>query len=159
MNKIDMLFDKIFHCLTAVSFGAVSVCALVQVVTRYTPGISAPWTDEMTRLFFMYTVMFGAPMAIKYSEYAVIDVITANIHGFLHHALQIVIHLLIAVFCIVGTKQALLLYKTGLRTVSASLQLPMNIFYAAPVGIFLLTAVYCVIRAVQEIIKIGKGEK
>lgn len=159
MKKIDMLFDKIFHYLTAISFGAVSVCALVQVVTRYTPGISAPWTDEMTRLFFMYTIMFGAPMAIKYSEYAVIDVITSNIHGIPSHALQIVIHLLIAGFCVVGTKQALLLYKTGLRTVSASLQLPMNIFYAAPVGIFMLTAIYCIVKAVQEGIKIGKGEK
>ena len=49
MKKITDILDKIFHYLTALSFGLVSICVLVQVITRYTPGISAPWTDEMTR--------------------------------------------------------------------------------------------------------------
>ena len=89
MKKITDMLDKIFHYLTALSFGLVSICVLVQVITRYTPGISAPWTDEMTRLFFMYTIMFGAPMAIKYSEYAVIDIVTNNMHGPFRHIINI----------------------------------------------------------------------
>ena len=46
MKKIDMFFDKIFHYLTAISFGLVSICTLIQVIARYTPSFSAPWTDE-----------------------------------------------------------------------------------------------------------------
>ena len=42
MKKITDILDKIFHYLTALSFGLVSICVLVQVITRYTPGISAP---------------------------------------------------------------------------------------------------------------------
>ena len=78
MKKFTEIIDRCFHVLSAVCFGLVSFCVLVQVTTRYTPGISAPWTDELTRLFFMYTVMLGAPMAIKYREYAEIDIVTAN---------------------------------------------------------------------------------
>lgn len=159
MKKIDMFFDRVFHCLTALAFGAVSFCTLVQIITRYTPGISAPWTDELSRLFFMYTVMLGAPMAIKYAEYAVIDVVTSRIHGVLSNLLHIVIHGLIVVFCVVGFKQGLLLLKLGLKTVSSALQISMVYFYMVPVGIFLLTLIYCVIKIIGELVKIGKGEK
>ena len=107
----------------------------------------------------MYTIMFGSPMAIKYAEYAVIDVITSRIHGVSSSLLHILIHGLIALFCFVGVKQALVLYKTGFRTVSASLQISMSIFYAVPVGIFSLTAIYCVVKILQEIMNLGKGEK
>lgn len=107
MKKITDILDKIFHYLTALSFGLVSICVLVQVITRYTPGISAPWTDEMTRLFFMYTIMFGAPMAIKYKEYAVIDIVTNSIHGKPRHIISILDYILI---CIVGGCG----YKAGL---------------------------------------------
>lgn len=159
MKIVDKLFDKIFHCLTAISFGLVSICTLVQVVARYTPGFSAPWTDELTRLFFMYTVMFGSPMAIKYAEYAVIDVITGRIHGLPGRLLHIVIHALIAVFCGVGARQAMVLFRTGSRAVSTSLRISMTVFYIVPVGIFVLTLIYCVVKIVQEMISIGKGEK
>ena len=159
MKIMDGFFDKIFHCLTAISFGLVSACTLVQIVARYTPGFSAPWTDELTRLFFMYTNMFGSPMAIKYAEYAVIDVVTGRIQGTPSRILHILIHALIAVFCGTGAKQALVLFQTGTRTVSASLRISMTVFYLVPVGIFVLTLVYCVAGMIQELLTIGRGKK
>ena len=159
MKKITDILDKIFHYLTALSFGLVSICVLVQVITRYTPGISAPWTDEMTRLFFMYTIMFGAPMAIKYSEYAVIDIVTNNMHGPFRHIINILDYVFICVVGVAGTKQAHIFWKTGLRTVSTSLRINMGIFYLVPVGIFALTSVYCVAGIIREILEMGKGEE
>lgn len=158
MKKITNIFDKIFHYLTAISFGLVSICVLVQVITRYTPGISAPWTDEMTRLFFMYTVMFGAPMAIKYNEYAVIDIVTNNMHGKLRNIISILDYIFISIVGVVGTRQAFIFWKTGLRTVSTSLRINMGIFYLVPVGIFALTSIYCISGIIMEIVSMGKGE-
>ena len=136
MKKITDILDKIFHYLTALSFGLVSICVLVQVITRYTPGISAPWTDEMTRLFFMYTIMFGAPMAISILDY-----------------------ILICIVGVVGTRQAFIFWKTGLRTVSTSLRINMGVFYLVPVGIFALTSIYCAAGIISEIVTMGKGEE
>ena len=75
MKKVLDVLDKLFHYLAAIGFGCVTVCVLVQILARYIPGVTAPWTDEMTRLFFQYTIMIACPMAIKYHEYASIDVI------------------------------------------------------------------------------------
>ena len=157
MKKITDLLDQKFHYLTALSFGLVSICVLVQVITRYTPGISAPWTDEMTRLFFMYTIMFGAPMAIKYNEYAVIDIVTNNMRGKLKHIISILDYIFISIVGVVGTRQAFIFWKTGLRTVSTSLRINMGIFYLVPVGIFALTSIYCMAGIISEVLAMGKG--
>lgn len=81
MKKVLDVLDRLFHYLAAIGFGCVTVCVLVQILARYIPGVTAPWTDEMTRLFFQYTIMIACPMAIKYHEYASIDVIAAQTHG------------------------------------------------------------------------------
>lgn len=159
MKKSIDLFDKFFHYLTAISFALVSICVLIQVITRYTPGISAPWTDEMTRLFFLYTIMFGAPMAIKYSEYAVIDILTGSLKKNYAIIAQIFSYLIIAVVCAVGSWQALRFWSKGLRSLSTSLQINMGFFYFIPVGIFALTLMYSLLGIVMEIKKLWKGEE
>lgn len=159
MKKFTEIIDRCFHVLPAVCFGLVSFCVLVQVITRYTPGISAPWTDELTRLFFMYTVMLGAPMAIKYREYAEIDIVTANLKGKTAHIVNILVNLCIMVFSAVAAKQAFTLFKNGFRSVSSSLQLGMWIFYFVPVGIFALTCLYAFGKIGSEIKMMGEGEK
>lgn len=159
MKRIMDMSDRMFHYLTAGCFGLVSICVLIQIIARYIPWISAPWTDEMTRLFFIYTVMFGAPMAIKYKEYAVIDIVTGSVRGKFKNILNILDYILISIVSVVGTKQAHTFWKTGLRTVSTSLRINMGIFYLVPVGIFALTSVYCVLGVIREILEMGKEGK
>lgn len=111
----------------------------------------------MTRLFFMYTIMFGAPMAIKYNEYAVIDIVTNNMRGKLKHIISILDYIFISIVGVVGTRQAFIFWKTGLRTVSTSLRINMGIFYLVPVGIFALTSIYCMAGIISEVLAMGKG--
>lgn len=158
MKKITEILDRVFHVSSAISFGCVSFCVLVQIITRYTPGISAPWTDELTRLFFMYTIMLGAPMTIKYQEYAEIDIVTGSLKGRMSHTVNILVNICIVVFNAVAVKQAFLLFQSGFKAVSTSLQLGMWIFYLVPVGIFTLTCVYSLGIICIEFNKMRKGE-
>ena len=98
-------------------------------------------------------------MAIKYKEYAVIDIVTNSIHGKPRHIISILDYILICIVGGVGTWQAFIFWKTGLRTVSTSLRINMGVFYLVPVGIFALTSIYCVAGIISEIVTIGKGEE
>ncbi len=158
MKKIANALDKMFSYLTATFFVLVSVCVLIQIITRYTPGISAPWTDETTRLLFMYTIMAGAPMAIKYREYAVIDMLLNNLHGKARHAITIFEHLVICAVGAVGAWQAYIFFTKGLKTLSTSLQINMGIFYVVPVGIFAFTTIYSLAVIVEEAVAMVRGE-
>ena len=159
MKKIINCFDKIFHLLTAGSFFLVSLCVLIQIITRYTPGISAPWTDEMTRFFFLYTIMFGAPIAIKHKEYASIDILTTSLKPKIQRILNIFNALIINVVAFFGTLQALILFKTGLKTVSVSLRIPMWTFYVVPIGIFAFIFIYTIAEIVTEFLYVNDVEK
>ena len=139
MKKVLDVLDRLFHYLAAIGFGCVTVCVLVQILARYIPGVTAPWTDEMTRLFFQYTIMIACPMAIKYHEYASIDVIAAKTHGTGRHILTY--------------------FRVGTKSLSTSLQINLGIFYVVPLVIFILTAVYVVLDAINEVNLIRKGDK
>ena len=148
MKKVLDVLDKLFHYLAAIGFGCVTVCVLVQILARYIPGVTAPWTDEMTRLFFQYTIMIACPMAIKYHEYASIDVIAAKTHGTGRHILNLVSDAVI-----------LIVFRVGTKSLSTSLQINLGIFYVVPLVIFILTAVYVVLDAINEVNLIRKGDE
>lgn len=157
MKKLVNSIDKGFEYLSAITFGLVSIVVLIQVIARYTPGFSAPWTDETTRLLFQYTIFLSAPMAIKYKEYAVIDVFSSRFKGRARHILEAVIYLLVGMFSAVAARQAFTLFMVGFRNVSSSLQILMSTFYFVPFGIFLLTAVYSLFTVVGESKEANKG--
>ena len=149
-ETIDKM-DKVFHILSAITFICVGFCVMTQVITRYTPGISASWTDELTRLFFLYSVMLGAPMAIKYNEYAVIDIVTSNVKGKVRKVLDFFINLVVAIIAGVGMVQAKIFFQSGLRSVSTSLLINMGLFYVVPLLIFALSLAYCLIKIIGMI--------
>ncbi len=159
MKKVLDVLDRLFHYLATIGFGCVTVCVLVQILARYIPGVTAPWTDEMTRLFFQYTIMIACPMAIKYHEYASIDVIAAKTHGTGRHILNLISDAVILIVCLFGIPQARTYFRVGTKSLSTSLQINLGIFYVVPLVIFILTAVYVVLDAINEVNLIRKGDE
>ena len=77
MNLLKRSFrvlDKILSVLTIISFMALILIVLLQIVSRFTP-ISFVWTEELTRYFFLYSIAFGAGLAVVRNEYMGIDFI------------------------------------------------------------------------------------
>ena len=155
LTKIKEVIDKAFLVLTTVFFSITSVCVLVQIVARYIPAISAPWTDEMTRMFFLYTVMFGAPMAIKYHEYAAIDLIPDKMHGKGSTILFLFIYLVVMVVSGVAAVMSLTLFQASLTNLSTALRINMGFFNIAPLVTFSLTFMYSIV----EIVLVATGRQ
>jgi TRAP-type C4-dicarboxylate transport system permease small subunit len=158
IKTIQKYIDLLFHGLSFLSFTCVSVLVMIQVIARYSPWFSAPWTDELTRMFFLYSVMFGAPMAIKHEEYAVIDIITGSLKNKHFILLKAFDMLLIILISFAGMTQARKFFRAGLRTLTTSLQINMGFFYIAPLMIFILTLVFSILKFV-EIIRLDVKEK
>ena len=148
MKKVLDVLDRLFHYLAAIGFGCVTVCVLVQILARYIPGVTAPWT-----------IMIACPMAIKYHEYASIDVIAAQTHGTGRHILNLVSDAAILIVCLFGIPQARTYFRVGTKSLSTSLQINLGIFYMVPLVIFILTAIYVVLDAINEVNLIRKGDK
>lgn len=159
MENALKVIDKIIKILLAILFGIISFCVLVQILGRYLPFISAPWTDEVTRLFFLYTVMLSAPWAVIYHQYASIDVITSKFKGVAHNISNIIVDIFIMIITGIGVPQAVLYFKVGTVSKSTSLQINLGIFYIVPLIIFSLTFICCIIEIYMEIRELRTGEE
>lgn len=145
--------DKAFLLISTVCFIITSFCVLVQIVARYTPFFSAAWTDEMTRLFFMYTMMSASPLAIKCHEYAVIDLIPEKLHGTASMVFAVTTHVVIVLVSGVAAAMSVPLFQASLTNLSTALRINMGFYNIVPLVLFTLTCIYALI----EIFMIATG--
>ncbi len=65
----------------------------------------------------------------------------------------------ILIVCLFGIPQARTYFRVGTKSLSTSLQINLGIFYVVPLVIFILTAIYVVLDAINEVNLIRKGDK
>lgn len=58
-RQIDKYVYKIAGALCILSTGLAIILMLLEVLTRFILGISAPWTGELVRAMYIYIVFFG----------------------------------------------------------------------------------------------------
>lgn len=51
------------------------ITTFLQVLFRFAIKIPAPWTEEVTRISFVYMIFLGAALGVKYSRHLSVDVI------------------------------------------------------------------------------------
>lgn len=63
-KKVDKFYTLVIGKIV-MAVGAVMVLAIaVQIATRYIPGFSITWTDELARLMFVWYGFLGAALAV-----------------------------------------------------------------------------------------------
>lgn len=161
--KIDKVVDKVLSTITTLLYIAMIVVVLLQIVGRYTPSITISWSEELTRLLFVYIVCLGAPLSIRYEEFADVDLIISEVAAKKKRILYIVIYALMVIFCGVMSISGLKFAEIGGKSISPAMKLPMVIHYSSiPItgflcGIYSLLQLYGIIRN-QDVLG-GKRKK
>ena len=68
MGKPLKIIMKVVAALVALCLIATVVCVTLQIITRYFLRDPIPWTEQMTRLFFVWAVFLGIPLAFYEGE-------------------------------------------------------------------------------------------
>ncbi len=84
-----VLFTLVMGVLTVV---------IIQVVARYMFKVSTPWTDEVSQILLVWTVMVGAAVAMERKEHYVITFIFDRVPRRIRLALLVSINLVAAIF-------------------------------------------------------------
>jgi TRAP-type C4-dicarboxylate transport system permease small subunit len=133
--------------MSVVLMGVLLVVLSIQVFTRFVLNDPAIWTEEVSRLLFIYLALFGASAAIKSRSHVRID--------FFVNFLPIKIRMIIAmVLDVVVVGVLVVLVKLGYDETSrqsmlsmVSLDLKMTWFYA----VFPITMGLMVLRLIQRL--------
>ena len=70
---------KIFDGVSILAFVLMVAVVILQVLSRYLFKISVPWTEELSRLFFIYVGFTGTAIATREKELIVVDVLLTRL--------------------------------------------------------------------------------
>lgn len=103
LSKIDTAITKFLEIITAVSLVIAVALTLIQVIYRYVLQQPLSWSQEVVMMAFVYSVLFGAALAIKNSDH-----LTVDLYEEIPKAFSVFLRIL--EFVVVGTMIVILLY-------------------------------------------------
>ena len=123
MEKLNTLVKWLCISLTSV----MACVVILQVITRYIPGINPPsWTEELSRYLMIYSAFLGASTGIKNWKNISVDYFTQRMPPKVRLFLGITTQVLILAFLVVLTVLSISTFsKIGFRQKSASMNFPM----------------------------------
>jgi TRAP-type C4-dicarboxylate transport system permease small subunit len=149
LRQIFRTTEKVIDVILFALFSVTFITVLIQVVSRFIPSVVVPWTEEITRLSFLYTICFGAPLAIKYNEYARVDILFGILPLKARLLLECFSAIIITAFCLVVGITSFPLVKLGKRQFSLYMQIPMYFAFAAVTLCFLFSFAAGVFRTFE----------
>ena len=75
MKKLFYVYDVFLKSLIATTSGSFVILILVQVFCRYVLSSSLAWSEEVCKLLFYATIMFGTAVCVTEKRHIVIDIL------------------------------------------------------------------------------------
>mgnify|MGYP000604032195 CR=1 FL=1 len=133
---------KILKIGTLLSTWGLIAMVLLQIVGRFSPLIEAPsWTEEASRILFIYAISFASGLALKSSNYyvaldAFYNRFNPKFKTFLDKSIPVVIFLLFAVFAFYSIQ----FIRLGMIEKSPSMGFDMGVSFCS---MFIIGATMC----------------
>lgn len=131
MKKIAKLIDRILEGGTLVSFVALIAVVFLQVFARFALPKTPHWTEEASRIFFIYTVCFAGGLAVRDKAYVNVDLILVRFRGRIRAFLQLLLDGMVAAFMTVVLFYSIPFVKIGMIQKSAALGVTMSYLFAS----------------------------
>ncbi|WP_174729079.1 TRAP transporter small permease [Mesobacillus harenae] len=152
--KVRKWLDMLLSILTVLSFAGVIVVVMIQIMSRYFP-YTAIWTEELTRYLFLYSICFGAPLALLKGEFINVDMILTKMSHNFRRYYEIVIYLAIIGLNLVMVKEGWAFTLVGNVQTSATMPFQMSVIH---VSIFLMS-LFLVLYSIFKIIRLLRDQE
>lgn len=151
-------FNKLIDNFAGLCFLIVLVVILVQIFFRFVLKIGVPWTEEISRLFFIYLIFIGAAVAVRKGEMIVVDTIPNLVKGRLGLFLKLIINVFSFLFILIMFYAAMTLTEKVWSTTLSTVDWISNgwIYMAQVIG-FGLMIIYMIKPLIRNVIHLVKG--
>ena len=163
-NKVFSILEKVCIVLASIAICVVAAALFFQVIMRYFFNNATSWSDETATVFFVWSVMLSIPIGIRRHEHVSVEYFINKLPGKALTAVKVAISAVLA-----GTMAIVGFYALGLLpsaerqllagiTLAVGFDVPMTIMYvAAPVGCA-VSVLFCVERAVKDLLGVDQWE-
>lgn len=139
------LLKRILEAGTLLSTLAFLLSVIFQIYARFFLSSAPPWTEEASRLFFLYAMGFAAGLALQDQEYVYLDVLYRRLSKAAQAWLDHIVSALTSVLFLVMASYGIAFFRLGLSEQSPSMGIPMAVAFGSiivmAVGLFVFSIV------------------
>lgn len=153
------VLNKLFDMVTVALFSAMVVTVLLQILFRTILRLSVPWTEELSRLLFIYVGFFSTALAARERQFIVIDVLLKRLPKAVQAVLYVITKVIVVLFFSIMWVGALKMFGMVKNTYFQSLPMVSNgaTYIAVMVGSG-LTVFYTILESIDSLRKRGIGD-
>ncbi|MFN3169483.1 MAG: TRAP transporter small permease [Hyphomicrobiales bacterium] len=150
MLRVEKAIVVIAKIGVGVSFAVLIGAVLTQVLGR-TFGSSPVWTEELTRFAMLFTVAFGAGLALRSGDMVNVDIVCESLPGRWPWRLRLFSAAVTAVLCAILIPAAWRYVSIGALQTSPALGVRMNIIHFSVFALLVGLLLFAALRVVAMI--------
>lgn len=142
--------DRLLKYLLIFLVGLFTVSVFLQVLIRFVFKYPLPWTEEVSRIAFVYTIFLGATIAVRQKAHLNVDFLLVVLPPRFARVITLLGTALVAIFLLFVTWQGIeFVRQTGVQ-VTPVMQVPFRYLYAIIPICGSLMLLYLILAAVDE---------
>jgi TRAP-type C4-dicarboxylate transport system permease small subunit len=154
-QRFKQLIDKTLEFCTVMSFTGMILVVSIQVFSRFLLPQAPHWTEEASRILFIYTGSFAAGLAVKSRAYVAVDTFVNLLPPRKQLILNCGTQLVVIAFMFLTAWLSITFTRIGAMQMSSSLRIPMNYVFASIFVMTFFIGIYSLIDLGKKIGNLG----
>jgi TRAP-type C4-dicarboxylate transport system permease small subunit len=121
--------DRLLKYLLTFLVGLLTVSVFLQVLIRFVFKYPLPWTEEVSRIAFVYSIFVGATIAVREKAHLNVDFVLVVLPQGLARAIKLVGTALVGIFLVFMTWQGVVFVRATGVQVTPVMQVPFRNLY------------------------------
>lgn len=113
------------------SFCAMMACILIEVFSRNLLHAPTAWAEELSRLFFIWSVFMGSASAWRRGAHIIIQVLVSRLFGRVKLSFTILVDVLNSIFLVSVWVGTILIMYASRHHKTTALEIRISVFYLA----------------------------
>lgn len=153
--KVRKAIGRILKMGTLTSTWGLIAVVLLQIICRFSPIDTPAWTEEASRIFFIYAISFAAGLAMKNDYYVHLDTFYNRFSSKFQTFLTLAVPVISFVLFLIMVVFALQFIRLGIAEKSPGMNLNMSVAFFS---MLIMAAAICYYLAIK-ITRIFKSRK
>jgi len=145
--------DRLLKYLLTFLIGLLTVSVFLQVLTRFVFKYPLPWTEEVSRIAFVYSIFIGATIAVREKAHLNVDFVLVVLPQELARAIKLVGTGLVAIFLAYMTWQGIAFVRATGVQMTPVMQVPFRYLYLIIPSSGALMLLYLILGTIDELRK------
>lgn len=157
-KRLHMSLERLLKTGAILSTIGILVVVTTQAFCRLCLPSTPAWTEEASRFFFLFSVAFAAPLALREQAFVRVDTLARSLPAWLRRWLNVAIDLVIMLLMLTVTMSSISFIKLGTGQLSPCLRLPMAGIHGVLLLLSGMTAWYAGIEVIRGLRHDGSRE-